>query len=75
MDGNFDDLRAVIYSTDDAMKRFRQLVANSVMVMATVIFDKELKTLRNNRWERYFLMVHVATKSPGRIMWTEEPPL
>jgi hypothetical protein len=35
MDGNFDDLRAVIYSTDDAMKRFRQLVANSVMVMAT----------------------------------------
>jgi class 3 adenylate cyclase len=52
MDGNFDDLRAAIYSTVDEKKHFRQLVVNSVM--ATDIMDKELKVLRNNRWEKAF---------------------
>jgi hypothetical protein len=52
MDSNFDELRAAIYSTDDERKRFRQLVVNSVM--ATDIMDKELKILRNNRWEKAF---------------------
>jgi class 3 adenylate cyclase len=52
MDSNFDDLRAAIYSTEDERKRFRQLVVNSVM--ATDIMDKDLKTLRNNRWEKAF---------------------
>jgi hypothetical protein len=52
MDSNFDDLRAAIYSTEDERKRFRQLVVNSVM--AIDIMDKDLKTLRNNRWEKAF---------------------
>jgi hypothetical protein len=52
MDSIFDELRAAIYSTDDERKRFRQLVVNSVM--ATDIMDKELKILRNNRWEKAF---------------------
>jgi hypothetical protein len=52
MDNNFDELRAAIYSTVDERKRFRQLVVNSVM--ATDIMDKELKTLRNNRWAKAF---------------------
>ena len=52
MNSSFDTLRAAIYSTDAEKKRFRQLVVNSVM--ATDIMDKDLKTLRNNRWENAF---------------------
>jgi hypothetical protein len=52
MASNFDDLRAAIFNTDDERKRFRQLVVNSVM--ATDIMDKDLKTLRNNRWTEAF---------------------
>lgn len=52
MDENFSNLRGAIYGTEDEMKRFRQLVVNSVM--ATDIVDKELKSLRNARWEKAF---------------------
>jgi hypothetical protein len=41
MDDSFSAIR-VIYSNDDELKRFRQLVVNSVM--ATDIMDKDLKT-------------------------------
>jgi class 3 adenylate cyclase len=51
-DESFSDLRAAIYITEDEMQRFRQLVVNSVM--ATDIMDKDLKTLRNARWDRAF---------------------
>lgn len=51
-DDRFDHLRSAIYSTNDEQQRFRQLVINSVM--ATDISDKELKKLRNNRWEKAF---------------------
>jgi hypothetical protein len=37
---------------DDELKRFRQLVVNSVI--ATDIMDKDLKELRNSRWDRAF---------------------
>jgi len=52
MDDKYKDLRATIYSDEQEMRRFRQLVVNSVM--ATDIVDKELKALRNARWERAF---------------------
>jgi class 3 adenylate cyclase len=52
MDSTFDKLRTAIYSTVDEKKRFRQLVVNSVM--ATDIMDKDLKVLRNSRWEKAF---------------------
>ena len=52
MDSSFDHLRGAIYGTKPEMKRFRQLVVNSVM--ATDIVDKELKSLRNARWEAAF---------------------
>jgi len=52
MDDNFAALRATIYANEDEMQRFRQLVVNSVM--ATDIMDKDLKDLRNNRWEKAF---------------------
>ena len=52
MQEEFNELRQTIYSTDEEYKRFRQLVVNSVM--ATDIMDKDLKALRNARWEKAF---------------------
>eukprot|EP00977_Amphora_coffeiformis_P011362 scaffold2742_cov167-Amphora_coffeaeformis.AAC.12 len=49
---HFDQLRAVICPTDAELVRFRELIVNSVM--ATDIADKELKALRNNRWDKAF---------------------
>lgn len=51
-DSNFADLQTAIYSTPEEKLRFRQLVVNAVM--ATDIADKELKALRNKRWEKAF---------------------
>jgi hypothetical protein len=52
MDDEFQDLRRTIYQTDEELGRFRALVVNGVM--ATDIMDKELKQLRNHRWNRAF---------------------
>jgi 3'5'-cyclic nucleotide phosphodiesterase len=55
MADEFADLRNTIYATQDEAKRFRQLVVNTVM--ATDIMDKDLKVLRNDRWEKAFSSV------------------
>ena len=52
MDPAFEALRREIYQSQSEMRRFRQLVVNSLM--ATDIFDKELGALRRNRWDRAF---------------------
>jgi hypothetical protein len=52
MHDDYSNLRAAIYNTEAEKKRFRQLVVNSVM--ATDIMDKDLKMLRNARWEKAF---------------------
>jgi hypothetical protein len=52
MDAQFVDLRTAIYANEVEAKRFRQTVVNTVL--ATDIMDKDLKTLRNERWERAF---------------------
>lgn len=52
MDDSYDALRRCIYSTETELQRFRQVVVN--VVLATDIFDQELKALRNNRWDRAF---------------------
>jgi len=52
LDDSYSELRASIYSTDSELKRFRQLVVNTVM--ATDIMDKDLKALRNARWDKAF---------------------
>jgi hypothetical protein len=52
MDDDYKELRATIYQTDAELRRFRQLVVNSVM--ATDIVDKDLKAIRNLRWDRAF---------------------
>ena len=51
-DERFQELRSTIYTTDSELKRFRQLIVNSVM--ATDIMDKDLKALRNARWDKAF---------------------
>lgn len=52
MDPAFLHLRRVIYGTPAELERFRQIVVNNVL--ATDIFDKELQTMRKNRWEKAF---------------------
>jgi hypothetical protein len=52
MEDRYNDLRSTIYTSEDEMKRFRQLIVNSVM--ATDIMDKDLKQLRNARWDKAF---------------------
>jgi hypothetical protein len=52
MDPSFAELRRCIYGDETEMKRFRQLLVNSVM--ATDIFDKELGLLRKKRWDKAF---------------------
>ncbi|KAL7574161.1 hypothetical protein ACA910_014840 [Epithemia clementina (nom. ined.)] len=48
MQDSYRDLRCAIYTTTTELKRFRQLLVNSVM--ATDIVDKELNAQRKNRW-------------------------
>jgi hypothetical protein len=52
VDERFSDLRHALCPTDGEMRRFRQLVVNSVM--ATDIMDKDLKALRDGRWGKAF---------------------
>ena len=49
---NFQNLRSCIYATENECKRFRQLVVNSIL--ATDIADKDMKLLRDNRWNTAF---------------------
>jgi len=52
MEDSFTNLRAVICADLEEMRHFRELVVN--MVMATDIIDKDLKMLRNARWDKAF---------------------
>ena len=52
MDENFVDFRQAIFANETEMKRFYCLVVNAVI--ATDIFDPELKASRNNRWTAAF---------------------
>jgi hypothetical protein len=64
MDPGFADLRSSVCPSDVELKRFRQIVLNSVM--ATDIFDKELKALRDSRWEKAFEHDNKSTSSSER---------
>ena len=52
MHPSFSNLRAAMWQSEADAARFRQLLVNSVI--ATDIFDKELKDTRNCRWIRAF---------------------
>lgn len=61
MSNRFRKLRNTICATATEMTRFRELAINAVM--ATDIVDKDLKQLRNNRWDKAFKKAPVATVS------------
>ena len=48
----YNELRTLLFTNKSELIRFRMLVVNSVM--ATDIADKDLKALRNNRWDKAF---------------------
>ena len=52
MSDNFEAIRAVLYTSEEELTHFRQLLVNAVM--ATDIADKELKSLRESRWDAAF---------------------
>ena len=52
MDEEYDDLRAAIYDSQEELQHFRNMVVN--IVLATDIFDKHMKTIRDNRWDKAF---------------------
>ncbi|KAL3944053.1 MAG: hypothetical protein SGBAC_001881 [Bacillariaceae sp.] len=52
MEGNFKNLRKTIYHSEAEFKRFRALLVNTVL--ATDIMDKELGSLRKDRWNKAF---------------------
>jgi hypothetical protein len=52
MEDEYKDLCKSIYCNQNEYQRFRSLVVNSVI--ATDIFDKELKEFRNRRWDKAF---------------------
>ena len=62
-DGRFRDLRNSIYTTESEMKRFRQLIVNSVMALD--IMDKDLKALRNARWDKAFAESSPSSGDPA----------
>jgi hypothetical protein len=64
MEPSYKELRECIYSTQEELDRFRQLVVN--IVMATDIADKELGALRKKRWEKAFTgatLLHQSAES------------
>jgi len=52
LEPQFGELRGAVCPTDKELNRLRQLVVNTVL--ATDIMDKDLKKLRNQRWEKAF---------------------
>jgi hypothetical protein len=61
MDPKYVALRQCLFTDEDDMRRFRQYVVN--LVMATDIFEKDMKALRNKRWEKAFDPEDVMEKS------------
>jgi class 3 adenylate cyclase len=59
MESRFSKLRSFIYSEPAELKRFRELMVNTVL--ATDIFDKELQTLRKERWGKAFRHISQQT--------------
>jgi 3'5'-cyclic nucleotide phosphodiesterase len=52
MSGTYRDLRSCLFASEADLKRFRQLVVNAVL--ATDIFDPDLKAFREARWGKAF---------------------
>eukprot|EP00980_Cylindrotheca_fusiformis_P013632 scaffold3508_cov113-Cylindrotheca_fusiformis.AAC.12 len=70
MSDKFSALRACIYQTESELRRFRQLVVNTVL--ATDIVDKELQALRRSRWKEAFSNVKTTSESPDEDVVSED---
>lgn len=70
MEPRFFELRNTIIPGESEVRRFRQLVVNSVM--ATDLFDAELKLLRENRWNKAFHPANLDAVSSPKASQTEE---
>mmetsp|Transcript_19262 Transcript_19262/g.45447 ORF Transcript_19262/g.45447 Transcript_19262/m.45447 type:complete len:736 (+) Transcript_19262:1260-3467(+) len=68
MDDAYAKLRSAICANDQELIRFRQLVVSSVM--ATDIMDKDLKKLRNERWDKAFSpkVESAVVESPANVL-------
>jgi hypothetical protein len=65
MEDQFADLRRAIYCTNEEFLRFRQLMVNTVL--ATDIMDKDLKMIREERWNKAFTSPHSRHSMGDRI--------
>ena len=65
MEPRFADLQHCIFHDEHELRRFRQYVIN--FVMATDIFNKEMKELRNLRWEKAFNMLEYGSPDTGSL--------
>eukprot|EP00526_Cylindrotheca_closterium_P004007 CAMPEP_0113645796 /NCGR_PEP_ID=MMETSP0017_2-20120614/24155_1 /TAXON_ID=2856 /ORGANISM="Cylindrotheca closterium" /LENGTH=1160 /DNA_ID=CAMNT_0000557583 /DNA_START=12 /DNA_END=3494 /DNA_ORIENTATION=- /assembly_acc=CAM_ASM_000147 len=65
MDDRFGNLRRSISSTTSELHRFRQLLVNTIL--ATDIMDKELKALRNAKWDKAFSQDMMGGRGVGAL--------
>eukprot|EP00980_Cylindrotheca_fusiformis_P012650 scaffold3091_cov117-Cylindrotheca_fusiformis.AAC.2 len=63
MEDEYAALRACIYQSEGDLRRFRQLIVNTVL--ATDIVDRELQALRKARWETAFSNVASSAAEPS----------
>ncbi|KAG7341915.1 GAF and PAS/PAC sensor-containing adenylate/guanylate cyclase [Nitzschia inconspicua] len=61
MDPRYEDLQRCIFCSREELHRFRQLLVN--VVIATDIFDKDMRELRSKRWGKAFHQENVASLS------------
>jgi hypothetical protein len=64
MEPSYEELRKCIFTTQEDYDRFHSLIVNAVI--ATDIFDKELKDFRNKRWEKAFREEVISSCSKSR---------
>ena len=65
MEDRFKEFRETLCCTSAELSRFRQLVINSVM--ATDLGDKQLKALRNGRWDKAFALTEEGAPAEKEI--------
>jgi len=69
-ESSFAELRRCIFPTQEEYNRFRQLTVNCVI--ATDIFDMEMKSFRDSRWEKAFKSKYVNQGSDSIDDWNRK---
>jgi hypothetical protein len=59
MEDSFSELRAQLFDSQEEFNRFEQLCINCVI--ATDVFDKDLKLFREQRWDAAFATAGVQS--------------